>query len=339
MTLIGDDEVEGFDGDGGVVLDGVGRFAELGEGGGGGFLVAGVVVGFAFEDGIEALDGGDGDAADGIDGVGGEQLDVVDFGELAAVAGDGELLEFVEGLAAESAAVDQEENAAGTGVGDETPGEIAGGEGLSAAHGHVDEGARVIASERLFQVGDDAVLVAPKALAGQGGHDAQAAAQGGAGRFEVGFEPGGEGFGAVEGEDGAAAGVGFEEVGEARLDSGGLVAEGERATRSGEIVRESLAVFGGLNFDCDEGNALLLGLDYSGGVAVDVEEVVGKAVSGGEWEFADSDAAAGFDVDVVAILDEPTGGGEQAVDVSAGAVLGPASGWDGHGQLAVYHTG
>ena len=57
--------------------------------------------------------------------------------------------------AAEGAAVDQEENAAGAGVGDETPGEIAGGEGLSAAHGHVDQSAGVIASERLFQVDDD----------------------------------------------------------------------------------------------------------------------------------------------------------------------------------------
>jgi hypothetical protein len=112
VTLVGDDEVEGFDGDGGVVLDGVGGFAELGEGGGGGFLITRVVVGFAFEDGVEALDGGDGDAADGIDGVGGEKLDVVDFGELAAIAGNGELLELVEGLAAEGAAVDQEENAA-----------------------------------------------------------------------------------------------------------------------------------------------------------------------------------------------------------------------------------
>ena len=233
----------------------------------------------------------------------------------------------------------QEENAAGAGVGDETPGEVAGGEGFSAAHGHVDQGAGVIASERLFEIGDDAVLVVPEARAGQRRHDAQAATQGGAGRFEVGFEPGGEGFGAVKGEDGAAAGVGFEEVGEARLDSGGLVTEGERAARGGEVVRESLAVFAGLDFDFDEGNSLLLGLDYSGGTTVNIEEVIGEAMSGGQGEFADGDAAAGFDVDAVAILDQPAGGGEQAVDVSTGAVLGPAPGWNGHGRLAVYLTG
>jgi hypothetical protein len=136
----------------------------------------------------------------------------------------------------------------------------------------------------------------------------------------------------VEGEDGAAAGVGFEEVGEARLDSGGLVAEREPATRRGEVPRESLTVFAGLDLDFDEGNPFLFCLDYSGCVAVDVEEVVGKAVSGGQREFADGNAATGFDVDAVAILDQPAGGGEQAVDVSAGAVLWPALGWDGHGR-------
>src|ERR1019366_9055267 len=95
---------------------------------------------------------------------------------------------------------------------------------------------------------------------------------------------------------------------------------------------ESPAVFAGLDFDCDEGNSLLLGLDDSGGVAVDVEEVVGETVAGGEWELTDSAAAASFDIDAIAILNEPAGGGKQAVDVSAGAVLGPAPGWDGHGR-------
>jgi hypothetical protein len=82
----------------------------------------------------------------------------------------------------------------------------------------------------------------------------------------------------------------------------------------------------------------LLRFDYSSGVPVDVEKVVGETVAGGEWEFADGNAAAGFDVDAVAILDQPAGGGEQAVDISAGAVLGPASGWDGHGRFATYLT-
>ncbi len=108
-------------------------------------------------------------------------------------------------------------------MGDQAVDEVAGGEGFAAAHGHVDQGARIVAGERLFQVYDDAVLVVPESLAGRGWHDAQAAAEGGSGRFQIGFEPGGQSFGTVEAEDGAAAGVGFEEVGEARLDSGGLI--------------------------------------------------------------------------------------------------------------------
>jgi len=136
----------------------------------------------------------------------------------------------------------------------------------------------------------------------------------------------------------AAAGVGFEQVGEARLDSSGLVAERERAARRWEIVRQSLAIFAGLDFDFDKGHARLLGLDDSGRVAVDIEEVVGETVSAGQLEFADGDSASGLDVDTVAILDQPTGGGQEAVDVSAGAVFWLARGWHGHVRLAPNNT-
>src|ERR1035438_3186956 len=121
----------------------------------------------------------------------------------------------------------------------------------------------------------------------------------GAGRFEIGFEPGGEGFGTVKAEDGAAAGVGFEEVGEARLDAGRLVAEGEGAARRGKIPGEADAVLGGLDLDADQGNASLFGLHDTGSVAIDVEEVVGESVPRSEREFANGDAAAGFDIDEI----------------------------------------
>ena len=67
-------------------------------------------------------------------------------GELAAVVGGGELLEFVVGLAAEVAAVDEEEDALGTGELDEAVGLGDGGEGLAGAGGHLDEGARALAA-------------------------------------------------------------------------------------------------------------------------------------------------------------------------------------------------
>jgi hypothetical protein len=37
-------------------------------------------------------------------------------------------------------------------------------------------------------------------------------------------------------------------------------------------------------------------------------------------------------------LDQPTGRGQQAVDVSAGAVLWPSLSWDVHGWFVTYFT-
>ncbi len=99
--------------------------------------------------GIEALDGGDGDLADGIDAAGAEHLDVVEVGEAAPVVGRDVVLKFTDGLAAEIAAVDEEEDALGTGVLDEAVGLGDGGEGLTGAGSHLDEGAwRLAARER-----------------------------------------------------------------------------------------------------------------------------------------------------------------------------------------------
>src|SRR5260370_1811763 len=76
----------------------------------------------------------------------------IDPGRSGVFAGNGELLEFVEGLAAQSAAVHQEEDAACAGVRDEAIDEVAGGEGLSPSKGHVDEGTRVGAAKGLIRV-------------------------------------------------------------------------------------------------------------------------------------------------------------------------------------------
>src|SRR5436309_4171507 len=71
--------------------------------------------------GVEALDRGDADAADAVELRGLQMLDVVKLGELAAVVGRDELLEFFEGL------VDEEEDAARAGELDEAVNEIDGG--------------------------------------------------------------------------------------------------------------------------------------------------------------------------------------------------------------------
>src|SRR5213082_953364 len=83
--------------------------------------------------GVKALDGGNADAADAVELRGLQVLDVVKLGEFAAVVGRDELLEFFQGLVAEVAAVDEEEDAARAGELDEAVNEVDGGVGLAAA--------------------------------------------------------------------------------------------------------------------------------------------------------------------------------------------------------------
>ncbi len=104
--------------------------------------------------GVKALDGGDADPADAVELRGLQVLDVVKLGEFAAVVGRDELLEFFQGLVAEVAAVDEEENAARAGELDEAVNEVDGGVGLAAAGGHVDEGTAFVGGEGFLEVAD-----------------------------------------------------------------------------------------------------------------------------------------------------------------------------------------
>ena len=77
--------------------------------------------------GVKALDGGDAEAADAVQLRALQMLDVVKLGELAAVVGRDELLELRrrdQGLVAEVAAVDEEEDAARAGELDEAVNEV-----------------------------------------------------------------------------------------------------------------------------------------------------------------------------------------------------------------------
>ena len=89
-------------------------------------------------------------------------LDVVKLGELAAVVGRDELLEFFQGLVAEVAAVDEEEDAARAGELDEAVNEVDGGVGLAAAGGHLDEGAAFVGGEGFLEVADGFDLRGPE---------------------------------------------------------------------------------------------------------------------------------------------------------------------------------
>ncbi len=93
-----------------------------------------------------------------------EPLDDVLLGELEVVVGRDVLLEFLERLLAEVAAVHQEQDAPRAGELDEPVDEVDGGEGLARAGGHLDEGARTVFGQRLFEIPDGGDLRGPEAF-------------------------------------------------------------------------------------------------------------------------------------------------------------------------------
>ena len=125
---------------------------------------------FALEHGVHALDGADADPRGGVEGVALQALDDVLLGELEVVVGRGVLLEFLQGLVAEVAAVDQKQYAFCAREFDEPVDERDGGEGFAGARGHLDEGAGAVFLERLFEVVDGRDLRGPEAGFLERGH-------------------------------------------------------------------------------------------------------------------------------------------------------------------------
>ena len=169
MAFVGDDDVEGFNRNGRIVVDGLRLFEEPFEAGDGGFFVL-VRQLPPLEHGIHALDGADADARGGIECIACQPLDDELFGELEVVVRRDVLLEFLERLVAKVAAVYQKEHAACACELDEPVDEVDGGEGLAAACGHLDQGARTILSQRLFEIVNRSDLRGPEAGGAQGWH-------------------------------------------------------------------------------------------------------------------------------------------------------------------------
>lgn len=292
--------------------------------GGGGDFVAGVLVGvfvelLAGELGVESLDGGYGDLGDGVDAGGAELLDVVELGELAAVVGGGELLEFVDGLAAEVAAVDEEEDALGAGVLNEAVAGGDGGVGLARAGGHLDEGAGSVFGKGFFQAGDGVDLAIAKRGGDQIGERQEAGAKG-VGLLDASDQL----FRAMEAEDAAGSGRGIALVGEISFDAGGLVNEGKRLGPALDVLGVGGAVAGGLGVDGGKGFADLFGFDDAEGFSVGEEHVVGG--TGGGRELSNRDAELGGEVDLLDVLHVPAGSGELLVDGLAGLCFGGKGG-------------
>jgi len=102
-----------------------------------GFFCLGLIEGFVFEDGVEALDGGNTDGACCVDDIAVEVLYVVELGEFSAVVWWGVCLKFAEGLSTEVSSVDEEESAFDFGELDESVDSVDGGVCFSTAGCHL----------------------------------------------------------------------------------------------------------------------------------------------------------------------------------------------------------
>jgi len=253
-----------------------------------------------------------------IDAVRLQVLDVVQLREEATVVGCAESLEFLQSLAAEVGAVDQEEDSLCAGELDQTVEEIAGGIGLASSSGHLDERTTAALAERVFEVVNRCDLRRTEAGLDQRRHGLEPCFGRRAWAGEVVLQPAGEHGRGVEGKNGSAGGIRFQQVGEASFNTGRFVAEGQRADGRGNRLWNALAVLLGLPLEPDEGGTLLLGLNGPGCLAVHEEQVVGLAIAMPERKLPDGDARPSIDVGLIPILDDPSRLLKQAVDSLAG---------------------
>ena len=117
-------------------------------------------------------------------------------------------------------------------------------------------------------------------------------------------------------------GSGLQQVGEARLQSGGFVEERQRSAVGGQNIRQPVAVLAGLGLDAGERVAGRLGLHDAGRVLIDVQQVIGDAVAGFQAELAHGNAPCGVDVHRVSVLHGPTCLLKQGVNLDAGFLFG-----------------
>lgn len=249
-------------------------------------------------------------------------LDVIELGELATGVRGDEVGELPGGLPAEVGAIDEEEDALGTGVLDQTVGEGAGGEGLSRAGGHLDEGAGMILGKGLLELRDRLELAGAEALAGErmgDGHPGKPRPQGL--RLD---DPSGQRLGTMEAEDPAGAGMRVTLVPEEGLRAGRFVKEWEALDSRGEELGEEVGKLSGIVSRLlrhgGKGRADFLGLDHSDGLTVHQQEVI--AAAGLQRNLADGNALSGAEVDGAVVLYHPATGNQHRVDLLTGEGFG-----------------
>lgn len=125
----------------------------------------------------------------------------------------------------------------------------------------------------------------------------------------------------MEGEHAATPGLRVALVADVRLGPRRLVGERQRQPAVGDRVGQPDEVLRRLLGDAGEGRPGGFGLDDVGRLAVDEEEVVGRA--GVELELAHGNARRRAEVDPVTVLHRPPCLFEQGVNDFSGVVLGP----------------
>lgn len=218
-------------------------------------------------------------------------------------------------MAAKISAIDQEEDAGiDAGLLKEAVDEIDGGEGLSGAGGHLDEGTAAPGAERLFQVLDGGELRLPELASRERWEFLQQLGEG------LGLlHPTQKGLGPVKGEDIAATRIGIELIGKPRFRAGALVGERERRMPMRDAEGHADDVVRGLLLDAGQRVALRFGLDGANGFAVRKQCVV--RLAGFEAELADGDAALRGKVKIPFRLHSPATRRQKDIDFLASELL------------------
>lgn len=173
----------------------------------------------------------------------------------------------------------------------------------------------VVEGERLFEVLDTFDLHPPQSPGVERRHRLKAGSH-----LLIEFGEADEFCGPVDGEDRAAASVGFQGIRELRDLAGRLVGERERKTVVRQARGKAVEVLAGLRLDAGESVPLRLRLDHADRPGVGVEHVIG--VTRGERELPHGHSQARRDVHLGVVLHNPASLLKLAVNLLSRFLLG-----------------
>ena len=117
-------------------------------------------------------------------------------------------------------------------------------------------------------------------------------------------------------------GLWVQPVGELGLDPGGLEQKGQGPAPSGQGGGQALGIALRLRLHAFEGDAFFFSLDHAASFAVHIKQIVGKAMAGVEWEFADGHTLRCMQINLVDVANLPASGLQELVNLDAGFGFG-----------------